>query len=205
MKKILVMIACILSFAVGGILFSNFQIERPVQAQVSPTQNPVVAPKPSPDQNNLSAVWNPLSIAGIKSKNGVVRFGKPENFPLLKDTTVARVDVQPGAARTPHWHSSWELQVCLKGQSKTFMVDKGGNKYEGLLEPGMVSFVPEGWLHWFENNGEAPVTMMFAWPSDNVQTFELAQATSRVTPKVLSQSLGIPEQKINGEFRQIVP
>jgi oxalate decarboxylase/phosphoglucose isomerase-like protein (cupin superfamily) len=205
MKKILMMIACILSFVMGGILFSNSPMEQPVQAQTAPVQPPVVNQKQSPAPNNFNPVWNPLSIAGIKATNGIVRFGTPQNFPLLKDTTVARVDVQPGAARTPHWHSSWELQVCLKGQSKTFMVDKGGNKYEGLLEPGMVSFVPEGWLHWFENNGEAPVTMMFAWPSDNVQTFELAQAASRVTPKVLSQSLGIPEQKINGEFRQIVP
>ncbi len=205
MKKILMVIACIFSFVAGGILFSNSQIEQPVQAEVTPAQTPVMNQKQSLEPNNLNAVWNPLSIAGIKSTNGVVRFGKPENFPLLKDTTVARVDVQPGAARTPHWHSSWELQVCLKGQSKTFLVDKSGNRYEGLLEPGMVSFVPEGWLHWFENNGNSPVTMMFAWPSGNVQTFELAQAASRVTPKVLSQSLGIPEQKINGEFRQIVP
>lgn len=202
MKNFLVIIACIFSFIFGGFLFSNLQIQQPAQAQ-SPVQTTVATPSPAP--SSLNAVWNPLSVAGIKATNGIVRFGKPENFPLLKDTTVARVDVQPGAARTPHWHSSWELQVCLKGQSKTYLVDKNGNKYEGLLEPGMVSFVPEGWLHWFENNGDIPVTMMFAWPSENVQTFELAQAASRVTPKVLSQSLGIPEQKINGELRLIVP
>ncbi|MBW4549656.1 MAG: cupin domain-containing protein [Aphanocapsa sp. GSE-SYN-MK-11-07L] len=203
MKRIVICLACVLSFMVGGFIFSSFQVQQPVQAQAVLAQTPIVNPSPVP--KDLNAVWNPLAIAGIQSGNGIVRFGKAENFPLLQDTTVARVDVQPGASRTPHWHNSWELQICLNGKAKTFLVDKNGNKYEGQLEPGLVSFVPEGWLHWFENNGNTPVAMMFAWPSENVQTFELAQAASRVTPKVLSQSLGIPEQKINGELRLVVP
>jgi hypothetical protein len=141
-------------------------------------------------------VCNPVLDPKLaKFPNGAVGYCKGENFPLLeRQATIARVDLVVGAARAPHWHDVWEVQTCLIGKVKTFLIDPKGHLYQGTLEPGMISFAPASWLHWLENAEDSPASVMFTWPGE-VKTFALADGAGQVSPLVM-KAIGFSDLKI---------
>lgn len=108
-------------------------------------------------------VCDPMTPAGLaKFPNGTVGYCKHKYFTLLQgEATIARVDLIKGAARAPHWHNVWEVQTCITGTVQTFLIDPKGNLLQGTLKPGMISFAPASWLHWLENVGDSPASIMF--------------------------------------------
>lgn len=164
------------------------------------SQAAIQIPKDAPQANQVTPikelVCNPAKDPELaKFPNGAVGYCKGERFPLLKgQATIARVDILAGAARAPHWHDVWEVQTCLIGKVKTFLIDPKGHLYQGTLEPGMISFAPASWLHWLENAENSSASVMFTWPGE-VKTFALANASGQVLPPIM-KAIGFSDPKI---------
>jgi oxalate decarboxylase/phosphoglucose isomerase-like protein (cupin superfamily) len=102
---------------------------------------------------------------------------------------LARVDIKPGAARSPHWHDTWEEQVLISGKAKTVLIDNKGQVHEAVLEPGMISFLPAVLLHWSEAMGNEVVSFIFIFPA-GYKTFELGDSIVGLNPKVMQSIVG---------------
>jgi oxalate decarboxylase/phosphoglucose isomerase-like protein (cupin superfamily) len=103
------------------------------------------------------------------------------------------VDIKPGAARSPHWHDTWEEQLLIAGKAKTVLIDRKGQLHEEVLEPGMISFLPAGSPHWSEAIGNEPVSFLFIFPA-GYQTFELGDSMVGLNPQVMQSMVGLNPQ-----------
>jgi mannose-6-phosphate isomerase-like protein (cupin superfamily) len=97
----------------------------------------------------LKFTCQPRQVDVHNYSGGVISHCKKKAF-TIAETDSARVDIKPGAARSPHWHDTWEEQILISGKAKTVLIDNKGQVHEEVLEPGMISFLPAGWPHWSE-------------------------------------------------------
>src|SRR4051812_11582045 len=64
---------------------------------------------------------------------GTVQMARQKQFPFMTGATVARLIMEPGCSRSPHWHlNSWEVQFCISGSCKLSTVDEHGNLFEDI-------------------------------------------------------------------------
>jgi oxalate decarboxylase/phosphoglucose isomerase-like protein (cupin superfamily) len=77
---------------------------------------------------------------------GKISYCRQKSFPQAVNDS-ARVDIKPGASRTPHWHDTWEQQFLISGQAKLYLIDPQGKLYTETMTPGTISVIPSGWTH----------------------------------------------------------
>lgn len=136
----------------------------------------------------LKFTCQPRQVDVHDYSGGVISHCKKKDF-TIAETDSARVDIKPGAARSPHWHDTWEEQVLISGKAKTVLIDNKGQVREEVLEPGMISFLPAGWPHWSEAMGNETVSFLFIFPA-GYQTFELGDSVVSLNPKVMQSIIG---------------
>lgn len=147
----------------------------------------VQAPAPIVDAN-FNFACEPRNVDVHEFKAGLVSYCRQSDFNVA-GTDSARVDIEPGAFRAPHWHDTWEQQIVLSGRGKTFAIDPKGVVHEEILEPGMISFLPVGWTHWSENIGDETLSFMFIFPA-KFKTFEVGDSMVGLDPKVMEAVIG---------------
>lgn len=136
----------------------------------------------------LKFTCQPRQVDVHNYSGGVISYCKKKDF-TIAETDSARVDIKPGAARSPHWHDTWEEQVLISGKAKTVLIDNKGQVHEEVLEPGMISFLPAGWPHWSEAMENETVSFLFIFPA-GYQTFELGDSFVSLNPKVMQSIVG---------------
>lgn len=136
----------------------------------------------------LQFTCKPREVDVHNYSGGVISYCKNKNFAIAQIDS-ALVDIKPGAARSPHWHDTWEEQLLISGKAKTVLIDPKGQVHEEVLEPGTISFLPAGWPHWSEAMGNETVNFLFFFPA-GYKTFELGDSIVSLNPQIMQSIVG---------------
>jgi oxalate decarboxylase/phosphoglucose isomerase-like protein (cupin superfamily) len=122
-----------------------------------------------------------------------------KNFPVLKGLAVQALDLEPGAIREPHTHpNASQLDFCVSGKGRVGIVGPEGETHYLELNPGDISFVPQGYLHWIETLGDQPLSMLVVLANENPQTIEFSEMFSGVPNETLAKMYNIDETTFAG-------
>jgi quercetin dioxygenase-like cupin family protein len=147
-----------------------------------------VAQAPATEGEDFRFACEPRQVDVHEFSAGVVSYCRKRDFPVA-ETDSARVDIEPGSARAPHWHDTWQEQILLSGRAKTMLIDPRGMTHEEVMEPGMIAFLPAGWTHWTETIGEEAASFIFIFPA-GFKTFEVGDSVVGLNPEVLRAVVG---------------
>lgn len=107
------------------------------------------------------------------------------NFPALVGLAVQHLDMIPGAVRNAHIHpNAAQVDYCIAGRGRIGIVGPDGESHLFDVEPGDVSFVPQGWLHWIENTSDQQSRFLLVVSNEEPQTIELSTMISRAPEHV---------------------
>ncbi|MBE9241819.1 cupin domain-containing protein [Synechocystis salina] len=147
-------------------------------------------------------ICEPREVEVYKYKAGTISYCRKKNFPVAENDT-ARVEIKPGAARTPHWHDTWEEQILISGKAKTVLIDPKGKVFEQNLESGNLVFIPSGWTHWSETVGNETATFIFLFPA-NFKTFEVLDSMVAINNPLMESILGYDLPKGNTDHDLLI-
>jgi oxalate decarboxylase/phosphoglucose isomerase-like protein (cupin superfamily) len=117
-----------------------------------------------------------------------------KNFPVLKGLAVQGLELEPGAVREPHVHpNANQLDYCISGAGRVGIVGPEGETHYLDLGPGDISFVPQGFLHWIENNGTRPLSFLVVLSHEEPSTIELSEMLAGVPNQTLANMYGLDE------------
>lgn len=170
-------------------------------------------PAPSPEP----AYVFPLTRSEPNAyRGGSLRGAHAQNFPVLQgqNASVYFAHLEVGGLREPHWHpTAWELNYVISGQVKwTILGAHGDGGYHGkTFEAGAgdLVFVPQGFLHYFENaSQDQPLDVLVVFntssgePDDDIG---IVGALNSLPRDVLAASFGVPESAFDQVPRRVEP
>lgn len=126
-----------------------------------------------------------------------------DQFPSLNRFSLSLLTLDPKGVREPHWHSNArELSYCLEGKGRVTIVETFGSHESFTIEAGDAFFVPVGFLHHIENDGDIPLKLLISFDNENAENNEMSTAFQNFPPEVLaavfkqSASFFTPLQKV---------
>lgn len=131
-----------------------------------------------------------LEASDGKSINGgVIRHAYRENFPVLQGLAIQTFRLERGGVRPPHVHpNAAQLDYCVSGRARVGLIGPGGEAQIMDLEPGDVSFIPQGHVHWIENRGEDTLHFLLVLASDTPETIMLSDAVAGVPDDIMARA-----------------
>ncbi len=141
----------------------------------------------------------------IANEHGTKTSVNSSNFPILKGLSIYRLVINEGCFREPHWHANaHELAYCLKGEALVTIFASGNQHAQFTIGAGEMFFVPSGSLHAIENTGRGPAEFVIAFSHELPEDFGLSGFVGCLTPAVLGNTWGLPEQEIANVTRSAV-
>jgi oxalate decarboxylase len=125
---------------------------------------------------------------------GTLRWGSKTQLPVLQGVAIAAATVQPQAVRELHWHlNAHELNYVLSGQGRMgiFSTDGTGSTFD--LQPGSITFVPEGYTHYIQNTGDDDLHIILAFTHEQPETTDLSLALPSFPQHLLAQTFGVAD------------
>ena len=121
------------------------------------------------------------------------------DFPILERMSIARLTVEAGGFREPHWHANAnELGYCLAGESLVTIFGDGNAHASFTISAGQMFFVPSGALHAIENVGNAQAEFIVVFSDERPQDFGLSGSVGMLTPNVMGNAWGLPGDALAG-------
>ncbi len=115
------------------------------------------------------------------------------NFPALKNLSLYRVSIQPGAAREPHWHANAdELGYCISGNILVSLYGNENCRSSFAVAKGEAFFIPSGALHSIEVIGESPCDLILCFSHEEPEDFALSVVFGMFSNAVLGNTWGLP-------------
>ena len=133
------------------------------------------------------------SKPAVKVAGGTIQEANKATFPALDGLAAFLLVLKPGAVRIPHWHpDANELDYCLQGRAAIAIV--GPDKVEQKLEinPGDISFIPQGWFHSIRNAGTDDLRLLVIFNNATPNDIGISVGLGGMSDKVLGESLGVP-------------
>jgi oxalate decarboxylase len=96
--------------------------------------------------------------------------------------------------RELHWHlGAHELGYVMAGQGRMgiFSTDGTGDTFD--IQPGSITFVPEGYTHYIQNTGEETLHLILAFTQEQPGTMDLSQALPGFPQHLLAETFGVPD------------
>jgi oxalate decarboxylase len=122
-----------------------------------------------------------------------------DNFPILEGISLARVTVEAGGFREPHWHANAnELGYCLDGDLLVTVFADSNRHSSFMVSTGQMFFVPSGALHALENTGDSQVELIVAFSHEQPQDFGLSGSVGMLTPNVMGNTWGLSADALTG-------
>ncbi len=107
---------------------------------------------------------------------GTVRIADSRNFPACTRIAAALVELEPGAMREVHWHTTGdEWQYYLEGQGRMTVFASGSAARTFDYQAGDVGYVPFAMSHYVENTGPAPLRFLEVFATARYADVSLAQ------------------------------
>ncbi|MBR1066493.1 cupin domain-containing protein [Bradyrhizobium liaoningense] len=104
------------------------------------------------------------------------------NFPALKGVAIQDLDMAPGESRSAHLHpNAAQLDYCISGNGEVGIVGPDGDHHVIPLQSGDAAFVPQGYVHWIENNSKAQARFILIATHERPETIEV-QAVNAAVP-----------------------
>lgn len=114
-----------------------------------------------------------------------------QNFPCLKALSLQDLNMEPGEARNAHIHpNAHQIDYVLSGRGRVGIVGPDGQQHLLDLAAGDAAFVPRGYLHWIENNGDSPAHFLLVVSHETPETIELADMIAGTPETVAGKTLG---------------
>jgi oxalate decarboxylase len=124
---------------------------------------------------------------------------RSDNFPILERLSLARVTVEAGGFREPHWHANAnELGYCLRGEILVTVFGDSNQHSSFTISAGQMFFVPSGALHALENTGDAQTELIVAFSDEQPQDFGLSGSVGMLTPNVMGNTWGLSADALAG-------
>ncbi len=132
------------------------------------------------------------SPARVERDGGVRVDVTAEQMPILSGIALATLDLEPGAAREPHWHpNAAELSYCLEGSARMTIVEPGGRRVSMAVEAGDLAFVPSGYVHDIETTSGSGASFLVAFGDERYEDLSLAESAAAMPPHVLAATFGV--------------
>jgi len=130
----------------------------------------------------------------INFPGGIFYRATHKRFSALRGLAVQRLKLEPGATREPHSHPNAEqLDYCISGTARVGIVGPEGHRQLLDLNPGDISFVPRGYVHWIENVGQDTLNFLVVLSHEQPETIELSETLIGVPKETLASTLSLPE------------
>ena len=132
------------------------------------------------------------SPARVERDGGIRVDVTAEQMPILTGIALATLDLEPGAAREPHWHpNAAELSYCLEGSARMTIVEPGGRRVSFAIEPGDLAFVPSGFVHDIETTSGSGASLLVAFSDERYEDLSLTASAAEMPAHVLAATFGV--------------
>jgi oxalate decarboxylase len=119
-------------------------------------------------------------------------------FPILAGMSIARLTIEAGCFREPHWHANAnELGYCAAGELLVRVFADGNRHSVFTISAGQMFFVPSGALHSLENVGSGRAEAIIAFSAAQPQDFGLSGSVGMLTPSVIGNAWGIDAEALS--------
>jgi oxalate decarboxylase len=155
------------------------------------------APPPPATQPPKSYTWHMHAQEPTKAPGGQMRITDSRNFTVATQIASALVEIEPGAMREMHWHStSDEWQYYLSGQGRMTVFASGGKARTFDYQAGDVGYVPFAMGHYIENTGEETLTFLEMFRSDRFADHSLSQWMGVLPPQLVKEHLNLGDEMV---------
>ena len=116
-----------------------------------------------------------------------------DNLPVLKNLSIKRLVLNPGAMRTPHWHANAnELTYCVSGTALVSVLDNHSRFANFIVTAGQMFHVDSGALHHIENIGTDTAEFIIAFRHERPEDFGLGATFGAFSDAVLGNTYDLP-------------
>lgn len=122
-----------------------------------------------------------------------------DNFPILERMSLARLTLEAGGFREPHWHANAnELGYCLGGELLVTVFGDYNQHASFTISAGQMFFIPSGALHALENTGNRQADVIIVFSDEQPQDFGFSGSVGMLTPSVMGNAWGLPADQLTG-------
>jgi len=151
-----------------------------------------------------------FNLAGSKpifsSELGSIQQVTATQFPILKNLSMERLILVPGAIREPHWLANAnELSYCITGNVLVSILDTGNVFASFTLTEGEMFYVESGSIHHIENVGDTDATLIIAYRNELPQDFSLHASFGAMTNSVLGNTYNLESSSFASITRSTQP
>lgn len=101
--------------------------------------------------------------------------------------------LQPKGFREPHWHSNAnEVGYCVEGKGAVTIFSPNNGHDTFTIEAGDLIFIPRSFLHYIENTGNVPLTLLEGFDHERADSNELSNAFHACTADILATTFHQP-------------
>lgn len=131
-----------------------------------------------------------LNVGPLHSDElGSLRAITASTLPCLKNLSIKKLSLAPGAIQEPLWHSNAnQLSYCLQGDILISILDTGNEFSTFTLSSGDMFYVESGSLHHIENIGATDAELVICLRHESPQVFSLAASMGAMTDAVLGNT-----------------
>ncbi|OFJ51225.1 cupin domain-containing protein [Mycolicibacterium grossiae] len=128
-----------------------------------------------------------------ESDLGSMRRVTADTLPILRNLSIKRVLLNPGAMRTPHWHANAnELTYCVSGTALVSMLDDHSRFSTFVITAGQMFHAASGALHHIENIGDDVAEFVIAFRHERPEDFGLGATFGAFSDAVLGNTYDLP-------------
>lgn len=139
-----------------------------------------------------------INVKPIVSEGGSIRILDQSNFPACSSTSIAMVEVEPGAMREIHWHSNAdELQYYIQGKARMTVFQPGPKARTFNYQAGDVGYVPVGNFHYVQNIGDEKLIFLEVFKSNHFADISLTQWLAMTPREVVKSVLNLSDEFID--------
>lgn len=147
-----------------------------------------------------------INVKPIVCDGGSIKILDHRNFPACTSTTVALVEIEPGAMREIHWHSNAdELQYYIQGEARMTVFKEGPKARTFNYRAGDVGYVPVGNFHYVQNTGTEKVVFLEIFKSNHFADISLAQWIAMTPNEVVKSALNLSDEFLNNVKKESNP
>ncbi|MCJ1459618.1 hypothetical protein MMC28_009997 [Mycoblastus sanguinarius] len=126
------------------------------------------------------------------SELGSLRKVTAEQMPILKNLSMKRLVLAPGAIREPHWHANTnELTYCISGKLLVTVLDSGSEFSNFTIESGHMFHIETGSLHHIENIGDEEAVLIVCFRHELPEDFSLQASFGAMSDSVLGNTYDV--------------
>ncbi len=129
----------------------------------------------------------------FESELGSTRAVDAGTLPILKNLSIKRIVLEPGAIRQPQWHVDADaLGYVLRGRVLVSTLGNADSFSTFVVAPGQMFHVESGAIYHVENVGETTAEVILGLRNERPHVFALQNAMNSMTDNVLGNAYGLP-------------